>query len=219
MPVLNGFADAALRGKDRFGVDLIAGRRSAHGGGRAPAELTVDLASIERDPNARKPIARPLGDPARKDGSPEGRLLRQERFLVAFVKIGTVSGAARKAGISTGTHNNWLDTDAVYAAAFKEAFEAAVDRAEEALIKRGVDGVRKPVFYQGEKVAEITEYSDSNLQFYLRGRRSSVYREKTEISGPDGGPIAMAILAKLAQGRARVAGQRLIGGPNGTTNK
>lgn len=198
---MRGFADAALRSHDN---QKVAGRWL-----RDRNLISVDLEAALKDANPRGlTTARPRSNPTRLNGDEAAVALRKSKFLAAFIKVGTVSGAARKAGIGSSTHNAWLESDADYAIAFKEVFEAAVDSAEEALRSRGIHGVRKPVFYQGEQVATVVEYSDSNLQFYLRGRRSSVYRDKTEISGPDGGPIAMAILDKLAQGRARVAAGR-----------
>jgi hypothetical protein len=72
-------------------------------------------------------------------------------------------------------------SDAGFSDAWDQALEAGIQVAEEALFTRAVTGWQKPVFYQGDEVATVTEYSDTLLQFLLRAKRPSTYRENSTI--------------------------------------
>lgn len=47
--------------------------------------------------------------------------------------------------------------------------------------RRAVDGVDEPVFQGGELVGHVRRYSDRLLEFLLRGRRPTVYREGASV--------------------------------------
>lgn len=88
----------------------------------------------------------------------------------------------------------------------QRALDRIVD-AEEALFTRAVDGWEEPVTYQGEfsyepkydqdgnvlrgedgkpvrgKMVTVRKFSDSNLQFFLRGARPEKYRERFNHTG------------------------------------
>jgi hypothetical protein len=119
----------------------------------------------------------------------EDRASDQARFLTAFAIIGTISGAALAAKVGKRTHYNWLETDETYAARYEATHEEAIDKAEQELRRRGVEGYNKPVFQGGKMVGTIREFSDTCLIFYLKGRRKSVFGDKREVTGKDGGPI------------------------------
>jgi hypothetical protein len=124
---------------------------------------------------------------------------QQQKFLDAYLKIGTIHGAAKSVHMSARTHYAWLqrDDDAddpkSYVSRFKLAHEAMVDTAEEELRRRGIVGVDEPVFYQGEKCGTVRKYSDAALIFYLKGRRGDVFKDRSEITGKDGAPLAVQI--------------------------
>ncbi len=44
-------------------------------------------------------------------------------------------------------------------------------------------GVLRPVFQGGKHVGDIREYSDTLLQFLLKGERPEKFRERYEVSG------------------------------------
>lgn len=134
---------------------------------------------------------------------------RKTQLLEAYIQLGTVTGACRIADVSYSTHYDWLDTDPEYRARFEESHEAAVDLAEQELRRRGVNGTDKPVFYKGDVVATVREYSDACLIFYLKGRRGDIFRERTEIGGLGGGPIQMD-LTKLPDDRLQLLRQWMM---------
>ena len=121
----------------------------------------------------------------------------QAEFLAAYQGVGTIEGACRVAEVGRRTHYDWIDRDPAYAARFEETHEAAVDDAEAELRRRGIHGYDEPIVYKGEVVGTVKKYSDACLIFYLKGRRGDVFRERTELSGPGGGPITSVDLARL----------------------
>lgn len=64
-------------------------------------------------------------------------------------------------------------------AGFRLAWDAALDyalnRLEQAAIGRAINGVARPVFYQGEQVGEWREYDERLTMFLLRFRRRARY--------------------------------------------
>ena len=98
------------------------------------------------------------------------------------MKARSVSHAARESGVDRRTFYAWRDgpTNKIdgFAEAWDEALGVGVQYLEDEAVRRAADGVEKPVFYQGEMVATITEYSDQLLKFLLEGRRPDKYRPK-----------------------------------------
>jgi hypothetical protein len=101
-------------------------------------------------------------------------------FLVAFFTCGICTRAAKIAHVEVRNHGFWLHKDPMYAAAFERAKRLANDRLEDEIYRRGVEGVDKPVFYQGKKVGTVREYSDLLLIFGTKGAMPEKYRERTE---------------------------------------
>lgn len=125
--------------------------------------------------------------------------VKQRAFLAAFAETCTISGAAERARIARPTHYRWLQ-DASYAERYSAAREEAVERLVAEVRRRGVDGVDRPVMYQGELVFHrgkqviIREYSDSLLMFLLKKLDPS-FRENATIAhtAPGGGPIEVNV--------------------------
>ncbi|MBX9745474.1 MAG: hypothetical protein K2X34_01135 [Hyphomonadaceae bacterium] len=92
-----------------------------------------------------------------------------------------MTAAAAQARISRQALYTWRRTDPKFAHDWDEAIEAGTDLLERAALKRAVEGVKKPVFQGGEKVGEVTEYSDTLLIFLLKARRPAKYRERYEV--------------------------------------
>ncbi len=71
-------------------------------------------------------------------------------FLEHLAQTGNVSASARVAGVSSSAVYNAQKTDADFAAAVDNAFEDAADLLEHEARRRAVQGVAKPVVYQGQ---------------------------------------------------------------------
>lgn len=102
--------------------------------------------------------------------------------LDEYAKSGNLSIAAKAVGISRQTHYDWLKQDPEYELAFQDARDQYIDRLEAEADRRGVAGVDKPVFYQGNQVATVKEYSDVLLIFRLKALRPEMYRDNVDIT-------------------------------------
>ena len=136
--------------------------------------------------------------PAKKPSPP-----KQKAFLAVYAACGCITYAARKAKCSRFAHYKWMQ-DAAYAEAFAEARAEACDVLESEARRRAVEGVRKPVYYQGDVVGTVREYSDTLLIFLLKGAMPEKYRDnvKTEDTG------SAELIKRLQAGRARAAALR-----------
>ena len=64
---------------------------------------------------------------------------------------------------------------ATFAADWDAAVAAALGALEEELVHRVRHGVEKPVFYAGQQVGSMRQYSDALAMFILKARRPEVY--------------------------------------------
>lgn len=124
---------------------------------------------------------------------------RKKRFLANFAKLGNITYAAKAAGIDRTCHYDWLEKDEAYAERFHSAQEEAADLLEAEVLRRGVKGVIEPVFYKGEICGRVRKYSDVLLIFLLKGTRPEKFRDKMEISDPQGRSPLLGALEDLWQ--------------------
>jgi molybdenum-dependent DNA-binding transcriptional regulator ModE len=96
------------------------------------------------------------------------REVRQQAFLEAVAYIGTITAAARSAGIHRDTHYDWLKDPMLlnpndprgmtkgmaYEKAFQSAREEFRDKLRHEAIRRGMQGVKVPIMYRGAQVLE-----------------------------------------------------------------
>jgi hypothetical protein len=145
----------------------------------------------------------------------------QEAFLAALRQMPVIRHACDTVGIERTTAWRARQANKDFAQLWDDAMADGVDRAEQEAFRRGVTGWNEPVYHQGrlqyayrrvppdpEKgtaetwelaldesgqpiPATINKRSDSLLTLVLKGRRKEVYAERTEITGADGGPLAI----------------------------
>jgi hypothetical protein len=151
-------------------------------------------------------------------------------FLEALADVPVVSHACKAVGISYRHAYKTRETDEDFAKAWDEAMEQGVDRAEQEAFRRAVVGFEEPVIDKGRLayryervVAEdgaetyrvqldsngqpvpltVRKHSDALMALMLKGRRKKVYADRTELTGPEGGPVQQidetAKAARLAQ--------------------
>lgn len=130
---------------------------------------------------------------------------REEAFLDGLREGWSVRKSAYAAGIATITVYDWKSKseaskreDGTYKDDFvlrwSNAHSDGCDVLEDEALRRGVEGVEKPVYQGGVLVGTVTEYSDTMLALKMRGKLPGVYNtERHELSGPAGGPVAMAM--------------------------
>ena len=110
---------------------------------------------------------------------------KQQVFLEVYAQEGIIYKACSAAGIHRQTYYKWKDTDPKFSADleladqhFNETLEAEMDR-------RGKLGIDKPIYYKGERVDTIKEYSDVLLIVRAKAKMPDKYKDRTatEFSG------------------------------------
>lgn len=127
-------------------------------------------------------------------------LKKKEKFLKALAEGHSISAAAKEAKIERRTVYNWRESDADFAADWDAAIEAGTDALEDEARRRAHDGTLKPVFYQGEEVGAVREYSDTLLIVLLKARRPQKYKERFDVNLSE--KTDEELLAIVTQGRA-----------------
>lgn len=89
-----------------------------------------------------------------------------------------VSEAARACGISRRTAYGHREADPDFSKAWDDAEQGAADALQREAWRRGVDGVDRPIMYQGQVVASSKEYSDRMLELLLKAHRPSKYKDR-----------------------------------------
>jgi hypothetical protein len=145
----------------------------------------------------------------------------QEAFLAALREFPVLKHGCDAAGINRSTVFRARQANEDFDKAVNEAMEEGIDRAEQEAFRRGVVGFLEPVVHQGQlqftyeryldddgkeafrKVLDangqpipltVRKHSDPMLALILKGRRKTVYAERTEVTGANGGPVASQAL-------------------------
>ena len=136
----------------------------------------------EEVPNGTQPNAR-----ARRKRRPPWK----PKFLEILRSTGNVSAAAEEAGITRRAAYKARSKSQKFAAQWDEAIDRAIERLELEARRRAYTGVEKGVYYRGQRVDTVREYSDQLLIVLLKAHKPEKYRERYEHTGADGGPISV----------------------------
>jgi hypothetical protein len=107
---------------------------------------------------------------------------KKAAFLEAYSKLGTITHAAKAAGVPRSSHYEWLQTDPEYRKAYDDAEQQAIEGLEREARRRAIEGTEEPVFHQGQIVGGVRKYSDTLLIFLLKGARPERYRERVDMT-------------------------------------
>jgi hypothetical protein len=120
----------------------------------------------------------------------------QAAFLEALALSGNVRKAAAAIRRSPATVYDRRKKDPAFAQLWDETLQAAMDTViEPEAIRRAVEGVAHPVYFQGAKVGTRQEYSDLLLLSLLKAWKPDRYRERREVTHAG----AIGLLRKLEQ--------------------
>lgn len=122
----------------------------------------------------------------------------RERFLDALAEGMTVLDAAKHVSLNERTLYRWRQADADFAEKWVKAYEIGTDSLEAEAQRRAVEGVEKPVFYQGVQVGTVREYSDTLLIFLLKARNPSRYCERVRAARIEAETEAKRLAAEAA---------------------
>ena len=109
----------------------------------------------------------------------------KRRYIRMLAKSTGPRSAAEKVGISYRTTVKWRATDPEFARQEVEARAKYLELLEIEADRRGVDGIDKPVYFQGEKVDTNKVYSDHLLMFRLK-KLDPKYRDSSGGSSTSG---------------------------------
>lgn len=126
-----------------------------------------------------------------------GVLEWQTRFLEELAKRGNVSESAKEAGITRQHAHYCYREQPQFAALWDDAIEVANDALEREAWRRAVEGVDKPVFFQGIECGVIREYSDQLLTTLLKANRASKFRDNSKMELVGKGDTALSIQVYL----------------------
>lgn len=108
------------------------------------------------------------------------RNAKQNAFLNALAKTGTVKGAAQLSGESRANHYRWMEDDA-YRVGVSRARRMAADLLEDEAWRRGVEGDERAVYNKrGIRVDTVRYYSDRLLEKLLAANLPEKYKERVE---------------------------------------
>lgn len=117
------------------------------------------------------------------------------KFLAALAKTCNVTASARAAGVERQTAYAHRAQDADFAEQWEDALQQGIDHLETEAHRRAFEGVEEPVgWHQGVAGGTVRRYSDVLAIFLLKAHRPEKYRERHEISGPNGGPVEVAAI-------------------------
>jgi hypothetical protein len=113
--------------------------------------------------------------------TPKKRRDWRPAFLAAFEQTGMITAAAKAAKIHRDTAYRERQRNEDFALAWAEIEEHTTELMEAEAVRRGVEGVERPVFQGGVEVGTIRQYSDTLLIFMLKSRKPHVYRDNVQV--------------------------------------
>ena len=167
-------------------------KKFVHEGPKSKEQVKKDLASARINKNEAVKV------PTTKSGRPKGihtplkegnkvgiqRTEQQwaelwDRFFAALATSARVTKSCELAGVSYTEVRRRRAVDPEFEKQFVDAYEDGVQALDDEAVRRAFEGVEKPVFYKGERVDDVKEYSDQLLIFILKGNRPDKYKERT----------------------------------------
>lgn len=132
---------------------------------------------------------------------------RRFKFLEALKDTCNITRSCEAAGLCRTAVYAWRREDPGFFADWKEALEIAGDTLQDEAVRRGVEGVDRPVFQGGEQVGMVREYSDTLLVLLLKGAKPEKYRDRQEVKHD--GQIDMTVTDLTDEQRVQRIGEIL----------
>lgn len=100
-------------------------------------------------------------------------------LIGAYIETCSISKACAAADVPRRTHYHWLATDPIYRDEFLAAKPLVAERLEDEAVRRGFEGVTKPVTIAGER-EEIIEYDSGLLKMLLMAHAPERFKQRVE---------------------------------------
>ena len=119
---------------------------------------------------------------------------KKKHFLETLLEVGVLTTAAKMIGVNHGTIYVHMEKDPMFKQLVDEVMEQSIDDMEAEAIRRGVRGVKEPVWYQGKIVGYQYRPSDKMLEMVLKAKRPEQYnpRQNITLSGDENNPIVIS---------------------------
>lgn len=119
---------------------------------------------------------------------------KKRAYLLALSRTGIILRACKAAEISHALPWVWRQDDAVFVTLEAQARKLGAERLVQEAYRRAVEGIDKPIYYEGKRIDTLKEYSDTLLIFLLKGALPDVYRERMELTGDRTRPLTVQIV-------------------------
>ena len=123
-----------------------------------------------------------------------------DRFCHTLANTGIVTRALDTAGIDRAAAYAERKTNPAFQAAWDAALTIGLGVLEDEVKRRAFEGVEKPIFWQGEEVARVREFSDSLAKFVLE-RRMKEYQSVENLNVNANVSIGAALAAARKRSR------------------
>jgi hypothetical protein len=109
--------------------------------------------------------------------------------MSTFAETGRFYYSAFKAERTAKAVYFWLEKDPEFKVEFEDCKKQYIEKLEKEADRRAVEGVTSTRYTKSGEPYEYTEYSDTLMIFRLKALDPNKYRERHELTGPDGGPV------------------------------
>jgi len=118
----------------------------------------------------------------------------KEDFLQLIASGYTKTGACLVLKMSVAMIDIARDLDEDFEQAWILAQEEQADLIEQTALERALQGVDKPVWFQGEQVGTDKQYDNNLLITMLKAAKPEKYKDRKEVTGKGGGAIELTMV-------------------------
>ena len=105
----------------------------------------------------------------------------KSRICELLAQTGNLEASAGAAGVHPRTAYQHMAKDPEFKKRIEEARYCAMNDIENEIRRRGLTGISKPIYYQGEKVGEEKQYSDKLLLALAKANSPARYAERQHV--------------------------------------
>lgn len=118
-----------------------------------------------------------------------------QEFFETLARTGNITESCRICNISRSQAFRLRGEDEHFAEVWQDAMDIAGDALEAEARRRGCDGYEEPLHHQGRLTGhKIKKYDTPLLMMLLRGAKPNIYKNRSELSAPDGKPLQVALV-------------------------
>ncbi|WP_018949508.1 helix-turn-helix domain-containing protein [Thioalkalivibrio sp. ALMg11] len=103
---------------------------------------------------------------------------KKQKVVELLSQTGNLSACAAEVGLSRDTIYRAMQRDEEFATRIAQARDKASYEVEREIRRRGLEGISRPVYYQGEIIGEQKEYSDKLLLAMAKANMPERYSDK-----------------------------------------